>query len=50
MFPLTESITLNSTQLLKNNVFCLDDNVRDKVILKSNLDYFTILHPNFAKN
>ena len=44
VFDLTENHKFNHTELTKKNVFYLDK-MKGKFIMKSNLDYFTILYP-----
>ena len=48
MFEITENQTINYTQLLQKNSFLLPYELKRKetnVIMKSNLDYFTMLYP-----
>ena len=45
IISIDENLVLNSTQLIPKNVFCLYRDLSDNLIVKSNLDYFTILYP-----
>ena len=42
---LTENTVLNFTQLIPKNVYYLDTGISKNLIIKTNLDYFTILKP-----